>query len=266
MCADVCIHDKDSTNPHAHIMLIMRPIESDGKWGQKSRTVNGRKINTVDWNDRDKADAWRKAWEDYCNAELRANGFDITIDHRSYERQGVEQIPTVHLGPAASQMEKRGIRTDLKSVERRIDTLNEHIKHSENFKKYRKIAEKRDALYAEYQTLSQQGLFSKGKAQKALEVAEAFNWKHLNALQDYDNAEKYLYDILQGRFDPKKLPITKWREELTAKTAERDSLYRQYDSLKNETQKVEQIRRSVAEIMREESWEKKPQKSRGMEL
>ncbi|MEH2929069.1 MobA/MobL family protein [Candidatus Ventrimonas sp. KK005] len=34
------------------------------------------------------------------------------MDHRSYERQGIDQIPTVHLGVAASAMEKRGIRTE----------------------------------------------------------------------------------------------------------------------------------------------------------
>ena len=30
MCADVCIHDKNDGNPHAHIMLTMRPMEQDG--------------------------------------------------------------------------------------------------------------------------------------------------------------------------------------------------------------------------------------------
>lgn len=66
------------------------------------------------------------------------------------------------------------IRDDLKKAERRIDTLNNHLGHSENFKKLRRLADKRDALYAEYKTLSQQGLLSKGKAKKALEVASAF--------------------------------------------------------------------------------------------
>jgi len=42
MYADVCVHDKGDGNPHCHMMLIMRPIEKDGKWGQKSHTINGR--------------------------------------------------------------------------------------------------------------------------------------------------------------------------------------------------------------------------------
>jgi len=37
MCADICIHDKSDGNPHAHIMLTIRPIEQNGSWGAKSR-------------------------------------------------------------------------------------------------------------------------------------------------------------------------------------------------------------------------------------
>jgi len=128
MCADVCIHDKNDGNPHAHIMLTMRPIEKDGKWGQKSRTVNGQKIPTVDWNERAKAEDWRKAWAADCNAALHANGHSAAIDHRSYERQGIEQIPTVHLGPAAFQMEKRGIATERGNLNRNIEVTNQRLR------------------------------------------------------------------------------------------------------------------------------------------
>ena len=36
MCADVCIHDTDGHNPHAHIMLTVRPLTKDGKWQHKT--------------------------------------------------------------------------------------------------------------------------------------------------------------------------------------------------------------------------------------
>jgi len=78
MCADICIHDKKDGNPHAHIMLTMRPFEEDGSWGAKSKKEymldeNGekiilksgeyksRKINSTDWNDQTKAEEWRKS-------------------------------------------------------------------------------------------------------------------------------------------------------------------------------------------------------------
>ena len=36
MCADVCIHDTDGHNPHAHIMTTVRPLNPDGKWQKKT--------------------------------------------------------------------------------------------------------------------------------------------------------------------------------------------------------------------------------------
>ena len=50
------------------------------------------------------------------------------VDHRSYKRRGIDKIPSVHLGPAASQMEKRGIRTDKGEVNRQIAADNKLLK------------------------------------------------------------------------------------------------------------------------------------------
>lgn len=36
MCADVAIHDTDGHNPHAHIILTVRPLDKQGKWQHKT--------------------------------------------------------------------------------------------------------------------------------------------------------------------------------------------------------------------------------------
>ena len=36
MCADVAIHDTGDGNPHAHIMLTLRPLDEKGKWQSKT--------------------------------------------------------------------------------------------------------------------------------------------------------------------------------------------------------------------------------------
>lgn len=36
MCANFCIHDTDGHNPHAHIMLTVRPLDKNGKWQSKT--------------------------------------------------------------------------------------------------------------------------------------------------------------------------------------------------------------------------------------
>ena len=149
MLVDICIHDKGDGNPHAHIMLTMRPLERDGSWAAKSKIEyifddNGeriklpsgryktRKINTTDWDERGKAEEWRAAWADIVNLHLENAGHESRVDHRSYERQGVEQIPTVHLGVAAHDMEKRGIKTERGNINRRIKEANAKIKDLDN--------------------------------------------------------------------------------------------------------------------------------------
>ena len=145
MCADIALHDKDDGNPHAHILLTMRPLNEDKTWGAKSKKEyildengekvklkNGnfktRKINTVDWNEQDKAEEWRKTWADITNKYLEENNIQEKVDHRSYQRQGIEQIPTIHLGVSASQMEKKGIATNRGNVNREIRHQNKILR------------------------------------------------------------------------------------------------------------------------------------------
>jgi len=128
MCADIAVHNTDGTNPHVHIMLTMRPLNDDGSWGAKVVKVNGKKTYLVDWDNRDNAEMWRKAWAAYCNSALRINGRDDVVDHRSYERQGLEQIPTIHLGVTAFRLEQRGIVTELGNRNREIEALNSKLK------------------------------------------------------------------------------------------------------------------------------------------
>ncbi len=37
MCTDICQHDMCGGNPHAHVMLTMRPFEESGGWGAKQK-------------------------------------------------------------------------------------------------------------------------------------------------------------------------------------------------------------------------------------
>jgi len=58
---------------------------------------------------------------------LEQNNHTERIDHRSYERQGIDQIPTIHLGVAASAMEKRGICTERGNINREIEVNNQRL-------------------------------------------------------------------------------------------------------------------------------------------
>ena len=141
MIADFNLHDTGGGNPHAHILLTMRPMDEKGAWlpkskkeyvldenGEKIRLPSGRyktrKVDLVDWNNRENAEVWRRAWADLANEYLAQNNRPERIDHRSYERQGIDQLPTVHVGVAASQMEKKGIVTERGELNRSIKAAN----------------------------------------------------------------------------------------------------------------------------------------------
>lgn len=154
MCIDVAIHWKDG-NHHAHILGTTRPIDKDGKWAPKERKgykldAEGNKIPVIDtktgkqkigargrkmwqretvqannWNKREKIEEWRKRWADCCNKYLAR---EKQLDHRSYERQGLMQLPTVHEGYAAGYaarlMEQRGSASDRCRLNRDIRLYN----------------------------------------------------------------------------------------------------------------------------------------------
>ncbi len=70
----------------------------------------------------------RAAWAAYTNRALEAAGRRSRIDHRSYKRQGVDKIPSVHMGSAAGQMERRGIATVKGNINREIAADNKLLK------------------------------------------------------------------------------------------------------------------------------------------
>ncbi|SHF19230.1 MobA/MobL family protein [Tissierella praeacuta DSM 18095] len=82
----------------------------------------------MDWNEQDKAEEWRKAWADITNKYLEENRIQEKVDHRSYQRQGIEQIPTIHMGVSASQMEKKGIATDRGNINRELRHQNKILR------------------------------------------------------------------------------------------------------------------------------------------
>ena len=147
MIVDFAIHDPHPPghNPHAHVLLTMRAMDEHGKWLPKSRKVydfdeNGERIkllsgrwkshkeDTVDWNDQKYCEIWRHEWEVIQNRYLEANDRPERVDLRSYARQGLDIIPTVHEGVAVRQMEKRGIQTNIGNLNREIRAANRLMK------------------------------------------------------------------------------------------------------------------------------------------
>lgn len=127
-CAvDFAIHSGGGVNGHCHFLTTTRSLDEDGtmsdikiqrEWSDKKRKAHGlpgRKAELV---------AARKAWADIANNALERSGFGERIDHRSLKDQGVDRLPTSHIGPAASAMEREGMQTRVGDHNRMIIGIN----------------------------------------------------------------------------------------------------------------------------------------------
>ena len=153
MIADCNIHNPmasdDEEQPHAHILLTLREIDEKGNWKPKSRkeyildkngekiklksgNYKSRKVNLNDWNEPDKAKEWRENFSKKANEYLAKNNIDKRIDPRTFEEQGREELPQIHLGTASYQMEKKGIQTEKGNHNRKIIALNTEFKKLKN--------------------------------------------------------------------------------------------------------------------------------------
>lgn len=116
MVADVAIHCDHQDNPHAHVMLTNRPFNPDGTWGIKSKKQyildensnkmytgtskypKSRKILMVDWDKKEKIIEWRHNWAVSVNQVLEQKNIPDRISEKSFENQGIDEVPTQHEG------------------------------------------------------------------------------------------------------------------------------------------------------------------------
>jgi hypothetical protein len=125
-------------NPHVHVMFSERKHDgvarSKEQWfrranrkeperggASKSRTFHGRQ-----WVERA-----REKWAEHTNRALESAGREERVDHRSYERQGIDREPGEHYGPAAAYMVARGKDHDRLTEEASRGDLHEALAHVE---------------------------------------------------------------------------------------------------------------------------------------
>lgn len=113
VAADVAIHapsqEGDDRNHHAHILTTTNRIDGN-KLGNKVRELDlvahtmGGKFGQANEIDR-----LRERWAERANQALEQAGHHgVRIDHRSLEAQGIDRVPSSHLGPTVTGMERKG--------------------------------------------------------------------------------------------------------------------------------------------------------------
>lgn len=108
-------HDKQ--NPHCHLLIservndgICRAPEIWFKRAAKDPAKGGAK-KTNELRPREWLLQCRELWAERANHALRLAGHEARIDHRTLEAQGIDRVPTTHLGPSVAAMERKGIST-----------------------------------------------------------------------------------------------------------------------------------------------------------
>ena len=264
MVADFAVHQPDKedggiSNPHFHVMCPIRPIEPDGRWGKKQRREcvldeHGERVldeegnyvfnavSTTDWGKPETLEEWRQAWAEMCNAKFAEKGLDCRIDHRSFERQGVEQIPTQHEGPTVRAMEAKGIRTDKGDLNRFIRKTNALLREAKE-KIAALIGWLKDVkaelakpqppmlndLLALHCSIRNKGAYSnKAKNANLQRYAEAFSFLQSKNLYTVDDLENTLH-AMQDKIDT----LKKSASSKQARIKEVDELLRMVDYYKS---------------------------------
>ena len=129
MCADWALHDKGDGNPHAHILLTVRPIKSNGEWGAKRKDSyalddKGNKIPVIDLNTGKQkiGSRGRKMWERISIP---------STDWNDQSRAGKKQLPTMHEGYVARKIAKRGKKSTIIEYNAKVRRTNDYSQATE---------------------------------------------------------------------------------------------------------------------------------------
>jgi len=123
VAVDCCMHRKDKNdpqeNPHLHVMFTTRYYMPEGTLGAKTRELDDLKTRKTHLL------RIREKWADFCNEYLQFYG--EIIDHRSFKDQGIDALPQIHVGSAATTMACRGLETERGALNREIKKNNSEI-------------------------------------------------------------------------------------------------------------------------------------------
>lgn len=177
MVADVCFHFNDINNPHCHVMLTTREIAQEG-FTKKNR----------DWDKKENVEEWREQWANHANRALEKADCQERIDNRSYKEQGIDQLPTIHLGKTASEMQSKGIENERVKINEEIKKLNkEKIIALQEYRELKdKLNQEKEKEAKRYDNLMDDERAALKKAETLLKgplTMENSN-KALNALKD----------------------------------------------------------------------------------
>ena len=147
VAADVALHEPsrkgDQRNHHAHILITTRQVTVEGlgvktdlEQEDKALRAQGKPTG------REQIEHLRGEWATRCNLALARAGHQERVSHKSLEAQGIERVPTTHLGPVATAMERRGERSERWDLNREAGVNHAALGELANAEKMQASAER----------------------------------------------------------------------------------------------------------------------------
>jgi hypothetical protein len=156
----VAIHNPKALDggaqPHAHIMFSIRErdgIERDKdqffKRANEKNPEKGGAKKSREWSkdsrENDRVNQIRESWERLTNGALERAGYEVRIDRRTLEAQGIDREPEPKMGPAVTQKLKRGQETE---IGQKVIELRSYRKKAKSLERLKgKLNAERGKLY-----------------------------------------------------------------------------------------------------------------------
>ena len=166
--------DGQADNPHIHLMFCERTIDARTLLLDEDRYFkrNGA-LKDRSWNDQEKVEAVRAAWETMANRALERAGFEARIDRRSLAAQGITRAAEPKMGKAARDV-GRFLRSVKSKAPVRIDQLSERAQAALSVRVVRTLDNERSAVVIELAKIREE--------RAAKEQARAEHQQHLETL------------------------------------------------------------------------------------
>ena len=196
MVADVAIHRDKKHNPHAHVLLTVRPFNEDGSWGYKKKRIpklidgkeqyneKGKKITVSvpvnDWYDKSTLLNWRSAYAEIVNDYYKANGLEHRVSEKSYADQGLDKQPKMRISWKEYQIENEA-KINAQKENKKYKPITDRAKQNQRIDNYNKIVK------------------SINETKKSL---SDYRVKHENSLlQDLNNIRKNEFDFTEKQWN-----------------------------------------------------------------
>ena len=128
VAVQVTSHKPHSSNPHFHLAITACTVLTDGSFGKKAIALAPISAQRELKQRIAPVEILRSQWADMVNAALEKSGILERVDHRSYLRRGIQEIPQKHEGVWRHSSQIRVLGCP-KAYNKDIETVNEVLRH-----------------------------------------------------------------------------------------------------------------------------------------